>query len=112
MAVFMSPRTNYVLGRFRPHSFMSWIVVAFLLMGAGVVTGSYMVEDDEMLKNARPKAVLVSVLAGGTLFSKKGRKTLTRVMGETFYGTLHTFTGVCSQNGDDEVGSGSGTREM
>ena len=109
MAVFMSPRTSYVLGRYGPHSLMSWIVSMFLLLGAGVVTGSYMVED---MKNTRPQGVLVSVLAGGTLLSKKGRKTVSRLSGETFYGTLHSFTGICSSNYNDEVGRGGSPKEI
>ena len=109
MTVFMSPRTSYVLGRYGPHSFMSWIVSVFLLLGVGIVTGSYMVED---MKNSRPQGVGVSVLAGGTLLSKKGRKTLSRISGETFYGTLHSFTGICSSNYNDEVGRGGSPKEI
>ena len=109
MAVFMSPRTSYVLGRYGPHSFMSWIVSVFLLLGVGVVTNSYM---NENAKNTRPQGVLVSVLAGGTLLSKKGRKTVSRLSGETFYGTLHSFTGICSSNYNDEVGRGGSPKEI
>ena len=112
MAVFMSPRPSYVLGRFGPHSFMSWIVVVFLVLGLGVVTGSYVSESDENLKNARPQGIVLSVLAGGTLFSKKGRKTLSRISVETFYGTLHSFTGVWSSNYNDEVGRGGSSKEI
>ena len=109
MAVFMSPRTHYVLGRYGPHSLMSWIVSMFLLLGLGVVTGSYMVED---MKNTRPQGVVMSLLAGGALLSKKGRKTVSRLSGETFYGTLHSFTGICSSNYNDEVGRGGSPKEI
>ena len=109
MTVFMSPRTHYVLGRFGPHSFMSWIVSVFLLLGVGVVTGSYVVED---MRDYRPQGVVLTLLAGGTLVSKNGRKTLNRISGETFYGTLHSFTGVCSSNYNDEVGRGGSPKEI
>ena len=108
MAVFMGPRNNYVLGRFDTHAFMSWMVSVFLLMGFGIVAGSFVSEDPEM-KKLRPAAGVVSVLAGGGLLSKKGRKTVSRCAGETFYGTLHSFTGICSSNYNDEVGSGGGS---
>ena len=109
MAVFMSPRTSYVLGRYGPHSLMSWIMSVFLLLGLGVVVNSYM---NENAKNTRPQAVVVSLLAGGALLSKKGRKTVSRLSGETFYGTLHSFTGVCSSNYNDEVGRGGSPKEI
>ena len=107
MAVFMSPRTSYVLGRYGPHSLMSWIVSVFLLLGAGVVINSYMNEKDTL-----PQGVVMSLLAGGALLSKKGRKTVSRLSGETFYGTLHSFTGVCSSNYNDEVGRGGSPKEI
>ena len=109
MAVFMSPRTSYVLGRFGPHSFMSWIVSVFLLLGLGVVVNSYVNENG---KGSLPQGVVVSLLAGGTLLSKNGRKTVSRLSGETFYGTLHSFTGVCSSNYNDEVGRGGSPKEI
>ena len=107
MTVFMSPRTHYVLGRFGPHSFMSWIVSVFLLLGAGVVVSSYVNKDETL-----PQGVVLTLLAGGTLVSKNGRKTLNRISGETFYGTLHSFTGVCSSNYNDEVGRGGSPKEI
>ena len=109
MAVFMSPRTNYVLGRFGPHSFMSWIVSVFLVLGLGVVVNSYVNEEG---KESIPQGVVMTLLAGGALVSKKGRKTVSRLSGETFYGTLHSFTGVCSSNYNDEVGRGVGPKEI
>lgn len=109
MAVFMSPRTHYVLGRYGPHSLMSWIVSVFLLSGLGVITGSYMVMD---MKDYRSQGVVMSLLVGGSLLSKKGRKTVSRLSGETFYGTLHSFTGVCSSNYNDEVGRGGSPKEI
>ena len=54
----------------------------------------------------------MSLLSGGTLLSKKGRKTVSRLSGETFYGTLHSFTGVCSSNYNDEVGRGGSPKEI
>ena len=111
MAVFMSPRTNYELGRYAPHSWMSWFVTWCMLIGLVFVGIGYTAEGEA--KKYLPGSIALSVLAGGTLVSKKGRKTLTRVAGETFYGTLHSFTGVCSSNYNDEVGSGGGSaREM
>ena len=107
MAVFMSPRTSYVLGRYGPHSLMSWIVSVFLLLGSGVVINSYMNEKDTL-----PQGVVMSLLAGGALLSKKGRKTVSRLSGETFYGTLHSFTGICSSNYNDEVGRGGSPKEI
>ena len=110
MAVFMSPRTSYVLGRFGTHSRMAWLV-SWILLGGLLFTFLGWASVDEDSKKWRPGSVTLSVLAGGSLLSKKGRKTLSRVCGETFYGTLHSFTGVCSSNYDDEVGPGGPVRE-
>ena len=111
MAVFMSPRTNYVLGRFGTHSWMAWVVTWCLAGGLLFSAVGYFGTGEEA-KKYREGAVSLSLLAGGSLLSKKGRKTVSRVAGETFYGTLHSFTGVCSQNGYDEVGPGGSAKEM
>ena len=111
MTVFMSPRTNYVLGRYGTHSWMAWFVT-WCLVGGLLGLGAGFFAEGEDYKKYRGGAIALSVLTGGSLLSKKGRKTVSRVSGETFYGTLHSFTGVCSSNYNDEVGPGSGVREM
>tara|TARA_R110002012_G_C11565524_1_gene603806 strand:- start:151 stop:432 length:282 start_codon:yes stop_codon:yes gene_type:complete len=82
MAVFMGTRTNYLVARYKLHSKASWIVlVVSILIGLSVV------ED--------PKVLLpVAVAGGGALTVKNGRKSVSRLVGETFYGCLFTFTGV------------------
>lgn len=110
MTVFMSPRTNYVLGRFGTHSFMSWIVIVFLLIGGSSVAYSLMSEEE--VKPSPVSAGVVLALGGGSLFSRNGRRCVRRIVGETFYGSLHFFTGVCSSNYDDVVGGGGPAKEV
>ena len=109
MTVFMSPRTNYVLGRHSTHSVMAWIVIVFLLIGVGGVAVSY---SEETVKPSPIASTTLLVLGGAGLFSRNGRRCIRRIVGETFYGSLHSFTGVCSSNYDDIVGGGGPAKEL
>ena len=109
MTVFMSPRTHYVLGRFTAHSTMAIITIIFLILGGGLVRESY--ENKESPVSPVASTVLLS-LGGLSFFSRNGRKCVRRLVGETFYGSLHSVTGVCSQNSDDVVGTGSPAKEV
>ena len=96
MAVFMSPRTNYVLGRFRAHSVMSYWFTLWV-----VVTALFVVTEP-----LKPQSLLFFGVGGYTLATKKGRGVAGRCTRECFYGVLNGFTGVCSVNERDEVGGG------
>ena len=98
MTVFMSPRTSYVLGRYRAHFALSVApTVCFLLMFFQLIQVP-----------VHPSSLTFFGVSGMALVSKRGRRVMGRSAQESFYGVLHGFTGVCSQNGNDEVGGGSG----
>ena len=97
MAVFMSPRTSYVLGRFGTHSMLSyftaaWIAIIFLFTAASPL---------------HPQSLLFFGVGGSALSCKRGRKAAKRVSREVFYGCLNGVTGVAAINENDEVGSTS-----
>ena len=110
MAVFQSPRSHYVLGRYSPHSFMSWVVILFLVVGGGLAVLSFTEESEEALK-ARPATGLVLAIGAGGLLCQRGRRVISRVTRETFYGSLHSFTGVCSCDSEGVIGSGYGREQ-
>jgi hypothetical protein len=83
MAVFMGTRTNYLVARYSLHSKAAWVVLVVSVL-VGLVSFS---EDRKVL-------IPVGVVSGGALVSKNGRKSVSRLVGETFYGCLFTFTGV------------------
>lgn len=89
MTVFMSPRTNYDLGRYQTQSSMAWMVVLFLLLGGGTI--AWRLSEKEMDHTG---SYALCGIAALSVASKNGRRTVGRVMKETFYGTLHSFTGV------------------
>ena len=97
MAVFMSPRTKYVLGRFRAHRTLSSFASLCIL----VVCGSL------ALKPLSPSSLTLFSLTGGALVSKRGRGSVGRTVKETFYGTLGGWTGVCSEDSDGYIGGGA-----
>ena len=112
MTVFMTPRTNYVLGRYGEHSVMAWIVILFLLIGGGFAAYS-LTESGGKDKGVSREATSVVLGMGALgLFSRNGRRCTRRLVGETFFGSLHTFTGVCSCNSDDIVGPGGPAKEI
>jgi hypothetical protein len=82
MAIFMGTRTNYLVARYSLHSKASWIVLVI-----SILIGSSVIKDPKVL-------IPVSVVGGGALVTKNGRKIVSRLVGETFYGCLFTFTGV------------------
>ena len=96
MTVFMSPRTKYVLGRFFPHSVMSIIASLFMFGAFAQVFHAPL----------HPSSLMFLATSGLAVSSKSGRKVMSRSAREGFYGGLHVFTGVCSVNSNDEVGSG------
>ena len=96
MAVFMSPRTNYVLGRYGVHTTLSLMSVVSML----VVVGSL------AWKPLSPTSLTLFGLTGGALVSKRGRAVVGRTAKETFYGTLGNITGVASVDDDDYIGGG------
>ena len=89
MTVFMGPRTKYKVWRYELHSKMCWVVLI-----CGIVCGGVIAE----------KPVERGSVAGGALavamVSKKGRGTVGRLVRETFYGCLFSFTGVFGNRGD------------
>ncbi len=95
MTVFMSPRTNYDLGRYHTHQFMSWIVMLCLLIGTGTI--AYRIHEEETNYADYTLGSLVVL----SLFSRNGRRTVGRTVSETFYGTLGTFTGVFGNTNED-----------
>ena len=97
MAVFMSPRTNYVLSRFSVHSTLSLFASLCVLMVSGSLA----------LKPLSPSSLTLFSLTGGALVSKRGRGYVGRTVKETFYGTLGNWTGVCSVDGDGYIGGGA-----
>ena len=97
MAVFMSPRTNYVLGRFGAHSVMSWFLAFGILCGGSIM----------LAKPFAPTSLTLWGLTGYGLSVKQGRKAMRRTVRESFYGTLGSFTGVASVGDNDEIGGGS-----
>ena len=101
MAVFMSPRTNYVLGRFEAHSTLSLLSVLSMLL----IVGSL------VWKPLAPTSLTLFGLTGGALVTKRGRAVVGRTAKETFYGTLGNVTGVCSTEGDGYIGGGGGSVE-
>ena len=98
MTVFMSPRTSYVLGRYSSHALMSWFL-AF-----GILTGGSMM----VLRPFSPSSLTLWGLTGLALSKPQGRKAVSRTVKESFYGTLGSFTGTCSSNHNDEIGTGGG----
>lgn len=111
MAVFQSPRSHYVLGRYSPHSFMSWVVIVFLVVGGGLAVLSFTDEVVNKELKARPAAGVVLAIGAGGLLCQRGRRVISRVTRETFYGSLHSFTGVCSCDSDGVIGSGFGREQ-
>ena len=97
MAVFMSPRTKYVLGRYGVHTTLSLMSVMSML----VIIGSL------AWKPLSPTSLTLFGLTGGALVSKRGRAVIGRTTKETFYGTLGSWTGVCSVDHDGYIGGGS-----
>ena len=83
MAIFMGTRTNYLVARYSLHSKASWIVLVISVL-IGLVSFS---EDRKVL-------IPVAVVGSGGLVTKNGRRSVGRLVGETFYGCLFTFTGV------------------
>ena len=101
MTVFMSPRTSYRLGRYSAHSVCSLVAsLCVLLIGGSLV-----------LKPLSPSSLSLFALTGCALASKKGRGAVNRTVKETFYGTLGSFTGTCSTDGDGYIGGGGGSVE-
>ena len=98
MTVFMSPRTAYVLGRYGSHTLMSWFL-AF-----GILTGGSMM----VLRPFSPSSLTLWGLTGLALSKSQGRKAVSRTVKESFYGTLGSFTGTCSTDGDGYIGGGGG----
>ena len=96
MTVFMSPRTKYVLGRFGVHATLSLMSVLWML----VVVGSL------AWKPLAPSSLTLFGLTGCALVTKKGRAVVGRTAKETFYGTLGSVTGTCSNDGDGYIGGG------
>ena len=96
MAVFMSPRTKYVLGRFGVHSGLSNLTLVWML----VIIGSL------VWKPLAPTSLTLFGLTGCALVSKRGRESVNRTTKETFYGTLGSWTGVCSVDSDGYIGGG------
>ena len=97
MAVFMSPRTKYVLGRYGVHTTLSLMSVLWML----VIIGSL------VWKPLAPSSLTLFGLTGGALVTKRGRAVVGRTARETFYGTLGSVTGVCSTDPDGYIGGGS-----
>ena len=83
MAVFMGTRTNYLVARYSLHSKAAWIVLVL-----SVLVGLLSFSDDKKV------LIPMAVVSGGALVTKNGRKVYSRLIGETFYGCLFTFTGV------------------
>ena len=96
MAVFMSPRTSYVLGRFGAHGIMSWFLSFGILCGVlGVLA-----------KPFSPTSLTLFGLTGYGLSTQRGRRNIKRTAKEAFYGNLTSFTGTCSSDMEDEIGGG------
>ena len=98
MTVFMSPRTSYRLGRYTSHSVFSLVTSLCVLMIGGSL----------VLKPLSPSSLSLFGLTGCALMSKKGRGAVKRTVKESFYGTLGSFTGTCSTDGNGYIGGGGG----
>lgn len=82
MTIFMGPRTNYLVSRYRVHSKASWIALLIcVIIGCGAAS-------------EKKVAIPVVGLSGLALVTKNGRKIIRRGVSETFYGCLFSFTGV------------------
>lgn len=93
MTVFLGPRTNYQLSRYQLHSKFAWITLIALAV--------LCVAPVALMEEKTNKWLFGAPIAAGvlTLSSKNGRKMNRRLVSETFYGCLFTFTGVFSKGG-------------
>ena len=93
MTVFLGPRTNYQLSRYQLHSKFAWItLIAVVILCVAPVSLA-----DEKSNKWLGGAPLVAGLL--SLSTKNGRRMSRRLVSETFYGCLFSFTGVFSKGG-------------
>ena len=91
----MGPRTNYQVSRYQVHSKFAWAA----LIGLVVLCATPLsLADDESNKWYGGSALGLVALS---LVSSNGRKMSRRLISETFYGCLFTFTGVFSKGGSN-----------
>ncbi len=94
MVVFLGTRKRYQLARFEYHSRFAWTILITLLLAPCIALAS----DNKTLH------LTGALVTAGALTSKQGRSVSKRLVKETFYGCLFTFTGVFQTTGANQVG--------
>tara|TARA_R110002050_G_C8901433_1_gene510155 strand:- start:833 stop:1126 length:294 start_codon:yes stop_codon:yes gene_type:complete len=96
MTVFMGTRQRYQLARFEFHSKFALVALCLLI---GVPVSGFLWNTDY-----RSSAICSASVVGLAVTSRKGRKVTSRLVNETFYGSLFTVTGVFHTKGATRVG--------